>query len=145
MKNQLFLFCCFCLLAFQTQAQFKYNDLTDTQKQQVKAIETTYNTATGQQAAVTYNEYMLEIVLARAEKQLLPLVDIDVITIEENSGNYFLKLHHNGGWEYDGFYNLQSREKGENVKAALLQLITVLDFFNESDMYDICLSARLLK
>lgn len=47
MKKQLFLFCLFGLLTFQTWAQFKYEELTDTQKQQVKAIETAYNTAMG--------------------------------------------------------------------------------------------------
>lgn len=140
-KIFLLLFIC-CV--FQTQAQFKYDHLTDTQKQQVKAIETVYNTATRQQATVTYNEYMLKITLAEEEKQFLPLVDIEAITIEESKGNYFLKLLHSGGWEYSGLYKM-GKENTETVKVKLQNFLNDFEPFGEELSAELCDSARYLK
>ncbi|MAZ25869.1 MAG: hypothetical protein CL868_02170 [Cytophagaceae bacterium] len=132
-------------MAFQTQAQFKYNDLSDTQKQQVKAIEGAYNTTTGLQSTITYNEYILEITFADQEKQFLPLVDIEAITINENNGNYSLKLHHKGGWDYGGLYSIMTKQKAETLKTELQKFLDNLEPFNEKTLADLCDAVRYLK
>lgn len=88
---------------------------------------------------------MLEITLAGENKQFLPLVDIEAITIEKNKENYFLKLHHSGGWEYSGLYKMMGKENTETVKAKLQGFLYNFEPFDEDLSAELCHSVRYLK
>ena len=144
-KIVLLLFIC-CL--FQAKAQITIfvvtKELSETQIQQLSSVETVYKKALeGQTADFLYKDYMLEISL-EGDMCQLTLVDIENISVEETNGNYFLKLHHSGGWEYEGFYKIPNQGKPETVKTELQHFLNDFEPFGDSEMYDIGLSVRLL-
>lgn len=143
MKNIL-LFLILCT-ASQTKAQFKYEELSTVQKQQITAIEAAYNNAlSGQNANVSYNEFMLEISTG-GKTQKLPLADIQSVSVAENNGSYFLKLHHVGGWDYNGLYKITDPQKAETVKTKLQDFLNDFKPYNAQFLADLCDGIRDLK
>lgn len=132
------------ITTFQAKGQFKYEELSGTQKQQISAIETAYKKAFNGNTSVSYNEFMLEISNG-GETQKLPLFDIKSISVEQNNSGYYLKLHHVGGWDYQGFYQITNRQNAETVKKQLQTFLDDFEAFSSKFLADLCDAARYLR
>src|SRR5690606_37304126 len=72
-------------------------------------------------------------------------VDIKSISVEQNNTGYYLKLHHVGGWDYEGFYQIADQQNAETVKTQLQTFLDDFEPYNAKFLAGLCDDTRKLK